>query len=186
MMTINRTYWLLAGILFALAVGILLAMERPPICSCGYIKFWEGEVNGPGNSQHLADWYTFSHIIHGFLFYALGWWLLRTRPLGDRMLVAIALELAWEIAENSPAVIDRYRQATLAVGYSGDAIINSLADGGWMLLGFMLAARLPWWVTAVVAILFELFTLIMIRDNLTLNVLMLLAPVEAIKGWQAA
>jgi len=168
-----------------LAIVILIAMDRPPICTCGTVKLWEGSVNSEGNSQHIADWYSFSHVIHGFIFYALGWWLLRSRPLGLRLTLAIVFEMAWEIAENSPAVIDRYRAATCAVGYSGDSILNSTSDGLMMIAGFLLARRLPWQVTLALAVAFELFTLWTIRDNLTLNVLMLVAPIDAIREWQA-
>jgi hypothetical protein len=182
---IDRRYWIGTILIFVAATGILFSMHRPPICTCGYVKLWEGVVNGPGNSQHLSDWYSFSHVIHGFLFYGAGRWLLRSKPLGVSLVAAVVLELAWEISENSPAVIDRYRAATMAVGYSGDSILNSLSDGGMMIIGFLIASRLPWKATAAIAIAFELFTLAMIRDNLTLNVLMLVAPNEAIKVWQA-
>lgn len=185
-MGISRQHWFGIAALFALAVAILLVMERPPICTCGYIKLWEGVVNGPGNSQHIADWYTPSHIIHGFLFFGLTWLTLRKQPLGIRAMVACVLELAWEILENSPIIIDRYREATAAVGYSGDSILNSVADGGWMLAGFLAASRLPWKVTVAIAVVFELFTLFMVRDNLTLNVLMLVSPIDAVREWQGA
>ncbi|MEY4500238.1 MAG: hypothetical protein RIS52_128 [Pseudomonadota bacterium] len=184
-MGISRRYWIgLAG-LFALITGILLAMHRPLICTCGTIKLWEGVVNGPGNSQHISDWYSFSHVIHGFLFFGLTFGLLRRFSLGARAMIAAALELSWEVLENSPMIIDRYRQATMAVGYSGDSILNSLSDGGWMVIGFLAASRLPWKVTVALAIGFELFTLVMIRDNLTLNIVMLVAPLDAIRQWQA-
>jgi len=182
---IERRYWIGTLVIFAAATAILVAMQRPPICTCGYIKLWEGVVNGPGNSQHLSDWYSFSHVIHGFLFYAGGALFLKRLPMGARLMIASVLELAWEVAENSPAIIDRYRAATMAVGYSGDSILNSLSDGGMMVLGFLVASRLPWKVTAALAIAFELFTLVMIRDNLTLNILMLVYPSDAIKVWQA-
>ena len=185
-MGITRKYWIIIAAIFGATIAILLAMHRPPICACGYVKLWEGVVNGPGNSQHLSDWYSFSHVIHGFLFFGLGWLVLRRRPLGLRLVLAVILEMAWEIVENSPMVIDRYRAATSAVGYSGDSILNSLSDGTMMILGFVAASRLPWKVTLGLAIAFELFTLAVIRDNLTLNVLMLVHPVDAIRVWQAA
>lgn len=198
---ISTRWWLAVAALMLATAYILWSMGRPPICICGYVKLWEPGVNSPGNSQHIADWYTPSHIIHGAIFYWLTHLLMRwkqsgPRPigiiphgnlaLGPRLALAAALELAWEMAENSPAVIDRYRQATLAVGYSGDSVLNSMADCGWMLLGFWAAHRLPWKVTLAAAIGFELLTLWVIRDNLTLNVVMLVWPVDAIKAWQAA
>jgi hypothetical protein len=185
-MGIARRYWLGVLGVFVTAIGILIAMNRPPICTCGYIKLWEGVVNGPGNSQHIADWYTFSHITHGFIFFGLTWLLMRRRPLGRRLVVASVIEMLWELVENSPAIIDRYRDATAAVGYSGDSILNSVADGGWMMLGFLIASRLRWKTTLGIAVTFELFTLFMIRDNLTLNIVMLVSPIDVIRTWQAA
>lgn len=182
---IPRRYWIIAFALVAVMAAILLWMGRNPICTCGTVKLWVGTVQGPDNSQHLADWYTPSHIIHGFLFYLLGWLFLRRNPPGDRLLGAVIIEAAWEILENSPIIIDRYREATIALGYTGDAVINSAADVLWMILGFGIARRLPVWGTVALALAFELLTLIVIRDNLTLNVLMLAWPVDAIRVWQA-
>ncbi len=170
----------------ALAAAILLMMGRPPICTCGTVKLWTGAVQSADNSQHLADWYTPSHVIHGFLFYAVGWACLRRNPFGDRYLMAVAIEAGWELIENSQFIIDRYREATFAFGYNGDSVINSVADIGWMTLGFLFARRFPVWVTVALAVAFELLTLWTIRDNLTLNVLMLVAPVDAIRAWQGA
>ena len=182
---IPRRYWLIALAMALAVAAILLWMGRPLICTCGEVKLWVGEVHGPDNSQHLADWYTPSHVIHGFLFYMLGWLFLRRNPPGDRLLAAMLIEAGWEILENTNWVIDRYREATMALGYNGDSVINSLADIGWMIVGFGLARRLPVWATVAAALGFELLTLAVIRDNLTLNVLMLIAPVEAIANWQA-
>ncbi|HEY0111812.1 MAG TPA: DUF2585 domain-containing protein [Allosphingosinicella sp.] len=182
---VPRRYWYLALALAAATAAILLWMGRPAICTCGEVKLWVGTVNGPDNSQHLADWYTPSHIIHGFLFYALASLALRRNPPGDRLLACILIEAAWEVLENSRFIIDRYREETMALGYSGDSVINSLADIGWMVIGFALARRLPIWATVALALGFELLTLLMIRDNLTLNVLMLVAPVDAIQAWQS-
>ncbi len=182
---IPRRYWFIAIAMAFAAAAVLLWMGRPLICTCGEVKLWVGEVHGPDNSQHLADWYTPSHIIHGFLFYFLGWLFLRRNPPGDRLLAAIFIEAGWEILENSQWVIDRYREATMSLGYNGDSVINSLADILWMIVGFGIARRLPVWGTVALALAFELLTLLIIRDNLTLNVLMLLAPVEAVSTWQS-
>nr|WP_245582530.1 DUF2585 domain-containing protein [Neorhizobium lilium] len=182
--TSGKRWLLVALVLFCAQIVILHFMGRVWICECGYVKLFEPVVNSPGNSQHLADWYTPSHIIHGFLFYGLGWLILRRAPLSARLSLAVLIEAAWELAENSPMVIDRYRTATMALGYSGDSIINSGMDTVFMALGFLAASRLPIWATVVIAIVFELFTGWLIRDNLTLNVLMLVWPVEAIKTWQ--
>jgi len=170
-------------IMLALVAAFELAMGRVPVCTCGYVALWHGALDS-GNSQHLLDWYSFSHIIHGFIFYAIGWLLLRRLPLRFRFLTAVAIEGAWEMLENSPIIIDRYRTATMALGYSGDSIVNSMADIGCMMLGFWIARRLPVWATIALAIGFELLTLAVIRDNLTLNVLMLLWPIDAIRVWQ--
>jgi len=182
---VGRKGWLIAAALLILLGAILLAMGRPPICACGTIKFWHGVVQSSENSQHLADWYSFSHVIHGFIFYAVARWLIPSRPAWVALAAAIFVESTWEIAENTPMVIDRYREVTMAFGYSGDSAINSIADTAWMVIGWLIARTLKWWQTAALAIAFELFTLWTIRDNLTLNVLMLAAPVEAIREWQA-
>jgi len=166
------------------AASILLAMGRPPICTCGYVALWHGAIDS-GNSQHLFDWYSPSHVIHGFLFYGAGWLLLRRLPLRFRLLIAVMIEAAWELIENSPMVIDRYRTATMALGYTGDSVLNSLSDISCMMIGFAIARRLPPWATILLGIVMELVTLAVIRDNLTLNVLMLLWPIEAIREWQA-
>ncbi|MFM2098945.1 MAG: hypothetical protein RLZZ366_484 [Pseudomonadota bacterium] len=184
-MGISRKHMLGIAAVFIAAVAILYTMGRHPICTCGTVKLWEGVVNGPGNSQHLSDWYSFSHIIHGFIFFGIGAWLLRSKPLGVRLIIAAVAEMGWEILENSPLIINRYREATMAFGYSGDSILNSVSDGTMMMIGFGIASRLPWKATVALAIAFELFTLAMIRDNLTLNILMLVSPVNAVRVWQA-
>lgn len=165
--------------------ALLLSMGRVPICTCGTIKLWYGSAWGPENSQQLSDWYSLSHVIHGLLFYAGAVWLLRSWSFGDRLAAATLVEAAWEILENTPLIIDRYRAGTVSLDYVGDSVINSLSDIGMMMLGFWLAGRLPWRVSVGLGLALELVALIAIRDNLTLNVLMLLWPVEAVRDWQA-
>ena len=174
-----------AVLILAATATLLLLMGRPPICTCGTIGLWVNESNSSRTSQMLADWYSFSHIVHGLLFYAGLWLLFRQWPVERRFLIALAIEVAWEIVENTPMVINRYREETAALGYTGDSVINSMSDIAMMALGFLIARRLPvWWAVAIVLVL-ELIPLAVIRDNLTLNVWMLLAPNEAIKAWQA-
>lgn len=184
-MTISRKTWFATLLVLAAAATTLTLMGRVPICTCGTIKLWHGVVNSAENSQHISDWYSFSHIIHGFLFFAALKWLLPRVPLGWRLVIATMIEASWEILENTPMVIDRYREATMAFGYSGDSVLNSMSDIAMMIIGFLFAARVRarFWIP--IAIAFELFTLWRIRDNLALNVLMLVAPVETIRDWQS-
>lgn len=183
----RQTAWLLAcAAIVVLQVVIMYWMGRIPICECGYVKLFEPVANGPGNSQHLADWYTPSHIIHGFLFYGLARLLLRRKPLAAKLLLALFIESGWELLENSPIIIDRYRTATISLDYYGDSILNSGMDTIFMTLGFLLAWRAPAAATIAIAIAFEIFTGWLIRDNLTLNVLMLVYPLEAVRAWQSA
>ena len=166
-----------------LTAAVLLMMGRPPICTCGVVALW-GTV-GPAQSQMIADWYSFSHVVHGFLFYALLWLAVRKWPVRRRFLVALVIEALWEVVENTPMIIDRYREATIALGYTGDSILNSVSDIAMMGIGFLAAARLPAWLSIVIVLVLEVVPLIVIRDNLTLNVWMLLAPSEALRQWQA-
>lgn len=180
-------FWLVVtSVIILVQVLSQYLMGRLWICECGYVKLFEAGVNTPGNSQHVFDWYTPSHIIHGFLFYGLGWLVMRKQPITAKLSLAALIEAAWEILENSPMVIDRYRTATMAIGYTGDSILNSGMDMVAMIAGFFFAARMPLWLTVVIALGFEVLTAIIIRDNLTLNVLMLVWPIEAVKIWQGA
>jgi hypothetical protein len=182
---IRPRHWAAVAIIILIMGAVELAFARHAICTCGYIDLFHPALDA-GNSQHLFEWYTPSHITHGFLFYFFGWLLFRRASPGVRLTLAVAIEAAWEVLENSPIIIDRYREATIALGYTGDTVINSMADVASMALGFAIARRIPWWATAAIAIGFELLTLAIIRDNLTLNVLMLVSPIEAIKQWQSA
>jgi Protein of unknown function (DUF2585) len=175
----------LSAAIVAAAAAVLLGMGRVPICECGYVELWHGQVKSPGNSQHLTDWYTPSHVIHGFLFYWLLWLAVPRLSFGWRLAIATAIEAAWEIVENSPTIIDRYRAVTISLDYYGDSVINSVADILAMMLGFWLASRLPVRLTVTLAVAAEVATALLIRDGLTLNVLMLVWPVEAVRVWQA-
>jgi len=171
--------------MFATAAAILLAMGRNPICTCGQIDLWVGQRDSPRTSQMLADWYSLSHIVHGLLFYAALWLIWRRAPVEWRFLAALLIEATWEVVENTPFVIDRYRTATAALGYNGDSVINSVSDILMMCLGFFAARKIPVWASILLLFVLEIVPLFVIRDNLTLNVWMLLAPSDALRAWQA-
>lgn len=172
--------------ILALQAWALHLMGRLAICACGYVKFWEGDPVGPGNSQHLTDWYTFSHLLHGFWLYFFLWLIFKHLPAGVRLSLAVLLEAAWEILENSPFIIERYRTETISLNYYGDTIVNSISDTLTAIIGFLFAAWLPPIATIGVGVAIEVGLAIAIRDNLALNIVMLVHEVPGIKAWQAA
>ena len=183
---VSRTHLAIITGIIVLAAIVLLLMGREPICKCGYVKLWHGVVLSSENSQHLFDWYTPSHVIHGFIFYWLLWLLSKRVPLsfGVRLILAVAIEASWEVLENTDFAINRYREATIALDYYGDSVINSVSDMAFMVLGFFMAAWLPVWLTVSIAVALELFIGAAIRDNLTLNVIMFVWPLDSILHWQ--
>ena len=183
-MTVTRGQLaVVTGIILVEGVA-LYAMGHPLICKCGYVKLWHFDVVSAENSQHVFDWYTPSHIIHGFLFYALFWLVMPRTSFGARLIAAVLLESSWEVIENTDFVINHYREMTISLDYYGDSVLNSVSDILFMVVGFYLAAWLPVWLTIVLAIALEIFIGIMIRDGLTLNVIMFVWPSEAILQWQ--
>jgi hypothetical protein len=182
----TRDVVLIALALVALQAAILFALGRVPICACGSIKLWQNTVNSSENSQHIFDWYTPSHVIHGILFYVALWLIFPKAPVMLRFLLALGIEVAWEIIENTPFVIERYRSGTISLSYNGDSIVNSVADSLAMASGFLLAARLPVLVSLLLIVALEVTVAYFVRDNLTLNVLMLLHPLDQVRDWQAA
>lgn len=185
--SVPHVAWLLAlPIVLALQATILLMMGRNPVCTCGTIKLWHGVIYSPENSQHIFDWYSFTHVLHGLWLYLLTWLLWRRAPLGARFALALVLEGGWEILENTNFVIDRYRASAVASDYYGDSIVNSLSDTITMSVGFVLARLLPVPASVATAVAIELALGYLIRDNLFFNILMLIYPFDGIKAWQTA
>ena len=179
-----RNSLLVAAAFTAATAIILYTMGQPLICKCGYVKLWHGVVFSSENSQHLSDWYTPSHIIHGILFFGFFTLILRKASLTVRLELSLVVECAWEILENTDMIINRYREATISLDYFGDSVINSSADILAMVVGFFLAARLPVWASVAIIVIFEATTTYLIRDGLALNILMLVWPLDAVKAWQ--
>ena len=186
MATQTRHAWIAVSTVFIVAVAAIveLQMGRVPWCKCGYVKLWHGVVQSSENSQHISDWYTFTHVLHGIAFYFVLWLVARRLPPGVRFVIAVLIEAGWEVLENTPMVINRYRAATISLDYFGDSVVNSVSDIVAMMVGFWMASRLLIWTTVTCVVLVEVALAIIIRDNLTLNILMLIHPVDAIRLWQ--
>ena len=181
----SRRWALGIPLLLVLQITVLLAMGRPPICTCGTVRLWENSPLSPETSQQLFDWYTFSHIVHGFLFYAAIRLVFRRLSVWQALLIAIGIEIGWEILENTPWVIEAYRQQALAQGYVGDSTINSVFDTFSMMAGFALARFVPVWASVVLVLVLEFSAAYAIHDNLTLNVLNFIHPIDSITRWQS-
>jgi len=185
---LRRFRWVLAAafVVCVATAAIELWMGRLPFGPDGRMGLWEGNIWSSEQSQRFADPYTLSHTIHGMAFYAILWLVARRTSVRARFIGALVLEAAWEILENSPIIINRYREATIALGYVGDSVFNSVSDILFAALGFLFAWRVRPWVTVAVILAMEIGTALWMRDNLTLNIVMLLHPIDAIKDWQMA
>lgn len=176
--------WLAIAAAF-IATAILLHVEgRLWICACGTIKIWSGQVCSANNSQHFLDPYSFTHVLHGFLFFWLIAWLFARLTANWQLALAIAVEAAWEVFENTNFVINRYRAETASLGYTGDTVANSFGDILCCLLGFVIARRLGLRRSLIVFAVLEVVLIIWIRDSLLLEILMLVVPIDAIRAWQ--
>lgn len=174
----------LGGVLCAMAVQLRL-QGRFWICACGYVLAWSGNINSADNSQHLFDPYSFTHVLHGFMFIGLVHLLWPRLAEAWKIVGVLTVEALWEVIENSAFIINRYRAATISIGYTGDTILNSFGDILACTLGALVARKLGVVKTLVLAGVIEAILLISIRDSLLLNIIMLIHPIEAIKVWQA-
>jgi hypothetical protein len=181
----SRIFALLVAAMLATQFLVLVLMGQPLSCECGHIDLWHASASGSETSQHFADWYSLTHVAHGFVFYFLIWLLAPKAPSAIIFVLALGFEAGWEILENTPLVIERYRQTALAAGYFGDSVVNSIGDTLAMILGFVVARKVPVWFSIVVLIGLELFLVFAIHDNLTLNIIQLVYPLDAISQWQA-
>ncbi|MBX7054607.1 MAG: DUF2585 family protein [Pyrinomonadaceae bacterium] len=174
-----------AYLLIVLAAIVILQMQgRVWWCQAGDITPWSWNIWSTHNSQHIVDPYSFTHVLHGVLEFWLIGLVFRRMPLAWRLALAVFIESAWEVAENSAAVIERYRSATISLDYFGDSIINSVADIACCSLGFVIAYKLRFWRSLALFVVTEILLIIFIKDSLIINIIMLLFPVEAIKTWQ--
>jgi uncharacterized protein DUF2585 len=185
----NKPSWKVVAVaviaIMTFTAAVELWMGRLPFCKCGTIRLWAGDIWSNENSQQFADPYSFTHILHGVILYALIWSVAGKRlPVGVRLVAAVMLEAGWEMLENSSFIIERYRATTVSLGYYGDSIFNSMGDICFMMAGFALVYKLPVRVTAIGAVLVDLALLLWIRDSLALNIIMLIHPIAAIKAWQ--
>jgi hypothetical protein len=176
--------WLGALAVLAVAAVLLRWQGRLWACACGRLLVWTGEAWGADTSQHLFDPYSFTHVLHGVVFCGLLAWGLPRVSWAWRMWLAVAAEAAWEVIENTEFVINRYREATAALGYTGDTVVNSLGDVAACALGFLAAQRLGLARSALLFVLIEVALLVTIRDSLLLNVVMLVYPLDGIREWQ--
>lgn len=182
-MTVRAAWGVVLG-LMAMQALVLHLLGRVWICACGTVRLWVGDIHSSELSQQMFDWYTPSHVIHGMIFYGVLHLLLPRMPVLARLAIAVGIEVAWEIAENSPFVIEAYRKQALAAGYVGDSILNSLLDTVSMMTGFALARLLPWQATVALALLAEVTVGALVHDNLTLNILNFIHRFPAIEAWQ--
>jgi hypothetical protein len=182
----SGSQWMLAAAaLVALQAFALIGMGHPVVCECARVELWHANPSGPETSQHVTDWYTYSHVIHGFAFYFLLWLVAPRMPVGLRLALAIGIEAAWEVLENTPPIMERYRQSALARGYFGDSVVNSIFDTFAAVIGFVLARVLPVWASVAIIVVTESFLAYMIRDNLLLNIVQLIHPSDLVSNWQA-
>jgi hypothetical protein len=177
-------WFILALAIIVVTALVLWLMGHPWICKCGYVKLWHGETVSSQNSQHISDWYTTSHLLHGLIFYFVLWLVARAWPHRLRFTIALAVEAGWEILENTPWIINRYREATISLDYYGDSVLNSVTDILAMAIGYFVAMRAPVWVSVAIIVVIEIWLAVAIRDNLTLNVLMLIYPLDVVRVWQ--
>ena len=175
----------IAALLFAIHITTLHLLGQPWIAADGVVRLWESDPFSPRMSQELADWYSFSHLIHGFILFWLTRRLFPRLPLPARLLVCMGVEISWEIAENSPFVIHQYRKQALAAGYVGDSILNSVSDVVMMCTGFLVASRLRGRTVIALALAFEIMTAVVIHDGLFFNLLNFAHPMQAMHDWQA-